>query len=156
MVSVGFRDGKMYIGKKLDMTENTIQVEFLHTHSVYEFDKNGNILSSTGSYLVGDKVNIIDVSKYKKSRYSDTELNIEPGRTVGITFNDGQVYFGNIESISENSFSISFLHTGSNYEMLKDNGIWIVNWTDKGTYALGTKLLDIFELNDGEFFYVKQ
>lgn len=155
MVTVGFADGSAYFGKKLAITENSINVEFLHSHSVYEFDKNGTILSSTGGYKVGDKVNMIDVMYYKESYFNERSLTIPQTGSVnmGVVFADGQVYFGILEQVAGNQFTIYFAHTGSKYEMINKDGKWMVNWTDKGTYPLGYQLLDIFELDEPEVFY---
>lgn len=155
MVTVAFNDGSAYFGKKLAITDNTIRVEFLHSHSVYEFDKNGTILFSTGSYKVGDKVKMIDVAYYKESYFNEQSLTIPQTGVVnmGVVFADGQVYFGILEQVAGNQFTIYFAHTGSKYDITNENGTWMVNWTDKGTYLPGTKLTDIFELDTPDNFY---
>jgi len=155
MVTVGFADGNAYFAKKLAITDNTVKVEFLHSHSVYEFDKNGYILYSTGGYKVGDRVKMIDIAYYKESYFNEQSLTIPQTGTVnmGVVFADGQVYFGILEQVTGNQFTIYFAHTGSKYDITNENGTWMVNWTDKGTYLPGTKLTDIFELDTPDNFY---
>ncbi len=160
LVTVGFQDGSAYFANLLSRTETTVQVEFLHSGSRYEFDNQGYILSSTGKYKAGERVNLIDIDPKKESIYYSESLHSTDGTLplyVGIMFGDGKIYYGVVEASAEASwFSIQFLHSGSHYTMHKEAGAWKVHSTDNGHYPPGHVLIDIFSLDEGGFFYFAQ
>lgn len=158
MVKVGFQDGLIYFANQINRTDNTVTVAFLHSGAVYEFDNNGYILSSTGSYKIGERVNLITIQPYRESLYNRATMHSAdptiPNLEVAIMFADGKIYYGAVEASAEADwFSVRFYHSGSQYTMHREDGFWKVWSTDKGNYPPGYQLLDIIQLGEDEFFY---
>lgn len=151
-VTVKFADSKFYSAKMISETPSTIKLEFLHSKSVYEFNIDGKILSSTGQYPKGQKVKMILIRDADKSIYNLSTLGYV-NDFVGIKFSDGKVYFCKIMTSEANSFNCIFTHTYSFYTMKKEDNMWRVYSTDKGAYPKGHVLIDIYSLAPRRFFF---
>lgn len=128
MVKVGFQDGLLYFAHQLSRTDNTVTVEFLQSGAVYEFDNNGYILSSTGRYKEGERVNLIIIQRYQESLYSRATMHTVdpaiPDLELAVKFADGKIYYGTVVASAEAEwFSITFYHSNSQYTMNRDDGI---------------------------------
>lgn len=157
LVAVRFQDEKIYYANLLERNEGSIRVEFLHTHSIYEFDKQGYVIASTGQYKPGARVISISIHPYKESLYSRESLHSISGDQlyIGVVFSDGKVYYGEAVATAEASwFAITFLHSGSHYIMHKIEESWKVQKNYRGSYPEGTLLIDIFSVPfNGEAYY---
>lgn len=151
LVMVAFKNHLAYYGKLLKEDGNTVKVEFFNSHSIYQFDKTGKILSSTGKYKAGDFVLAIEINRFEKEVYS--QGYVSSNKLAGIVFNDGQLYYGNIEDASSGWFYVRFLHSNSAYTMQFTDATWKVKSTDKGGYTPGSVLKSIFYTGESEAFY---
>ena len=149
---VVFADGGDYSGRIISETADRVKVEFLHSHSIYEFSNTGTIISSTGKYAKGQKVKAIMIRAPLKSVYNLSNISAD-SIFLGIKFGDGQVYFCRLMASREGSFDCGFTHTKSYYTMMKEGNVWRVFKTDRGTYPVGHVILDIYTLDTGRFFY---
>lgn len=147
-VFVTFSDNKSYTARQINRTANDINVEFLHSHSIYTFNNQGTISSSTGAYPAGTKVLSISYRDYLKN--ITDELNMELYRTewVGIRFSDNQIYYGIVEMASTNDIVVAFSHSGSEYGFSRENGSWVVHRIKGGTYKENDKISGIYLLGD--------
>jgi hypothetical protein len=149
---VVFADGGDYTGKVLSRTTEKIKIEFLHSHSIYELNNYGIILSSTGKYPKGQKVKSIMIKDAAGSIYNERKIS-DTVYYLGIKFSDGQVYFCARISSGDGEFECGFTHSKNYYTMNKQGEIWQVYKTDKGSYPPGHVLLEIYILGSGWFFY---
>ena len=151
-VSVKFNDDAMYAARVISETQTRLKVEFLHSHSIYEFDNNGFVISSNGQYKKSEKVKMILIKDAGESIYSQSIVG-QPEEIKGFRFGDGQVYYSRLKQVEENYFTCRFHHTGSTYAFKKEGQTWKVYTSDKGTYPVGYIIKDIFTLLPRRFFY---
>lgn len=158
MVHVKFQDGEGFFANLLEKKEGSIRVEFLHTHSIYEFDRNGYILASSGKYRPGTRVKAILIYPHQESLYARESMSSTSGDggSVGVVFGDSKVYYGVLQNGGDAGWcSIYFFHSRNTYTLNKTNNTWKVHSTDKGSYPAGTTILDIFSIPmDGENYFV--
>lgn len=151
--SILFADGKTYFGKVWACASSSyIEIEFLHSHSRYKFNKQGVILSSTGAYPKGQKAKLISVKDAGSSVYIKAHVG-KPGDLLGIKFSDYQDYFCTITKSENGIFSCNFFHSGSFYTIKKQGNVWKVFSSDIGIYPPGHTLIDIYTLEPGWVFY---
>lgn len=151
LVSITFPDNKSFYANLVSDDEYILKAQFYNSGAVYEFNKAGKIVSSTGSYAKGSTVSAIRVRRYKADIYRYS--NIPKQETIGISFPDGNTYYGHVEDGAEGWFAIRFLHSNSLYTMQCEGGMWKVNSTDKGKYTAGTNIAKIFSLETNEAFF---
>lgn len=151
LASVTFSDNKSFYANVVSDDGYILKAQFYNSGAVYEFNKAGKIVSSTGSYAKGSAVSAIRVKKYKTDIYRYS--NIPKQETIGVGFSDGAVYYGQVEDGATGWFSIRFLHSNSLYTMQSNGSVWKVNSTDKGKYAAGTTITKLFSLETNEAFY---
>lgn len=151
LVSVTFPDNKSFYANLVSDDGYILKAQIYNSGAVYEFNKAGKIVSSTGSYTKGSAVSAIGVKRYKADLY---RYNIIPRQeTIGVGFPDGNIYYGHVEDGAEGWFAIRFLHSNSLYTMQLESGLWKVNSTDKGKYAPGTTITKLFSLETNEPFF---
>lgn len=149
-VSVTFPGNETYAATMVTENANLIKVKFYNSGAIYEFDKSGKIISSTGKYKAGETVMAIRIRRF------DIDITgqgyVTRGKTAGVVFNDGALYYGYIEDASSGWFSIRFLHSTSLYTMQCVDGVWKVNSSDKGSYSSGTPLSQLFYTTEIEYW----
>jgi len=150
LVSVTFPDNKSFYANLVSDDEYILKAQFYNSGAVYEFNKAGMIVSSTGSYVKGSTVSAIRVKRYKTDIYRYENI---PKETIGVGFGDGNIYYGHVEDGAQGWFSIRFLHSNSLYTMQCYGGVWKVNSTDKGKYTAGTTITKLFSLETNEPFF---
>ena len=151
VVSVTFPDNKSFYATLISNDGNILKAQFYNSGAIYEFNREGKVVTSTGGYKSGTSVAAIRVKKYKADIYSQGYVNNH--ETIGVAFNDGLCYYGYIEDASSGWFSIRFLHSNSQYTMQFTDGVWKVRSTEKGKYAAGTALTKLFSLETNESFF---
>lgn len=162
--SVMFADNKWYTGRVLSEANGIIKVEFLHSRSVYQFNSQGSIISSTGKYAVGQKVKQINVGDHEKEVYEDTAwYTVKEKDFLGVLFPDGQDYFGVVTKWHPGYFVIVFAHSGNVYDMIKDkmgpnndykgDNKWKVSFKPTGgMYPRGTEIISLYKLKKRVFY----
>lgn len=162
--SILFSDGKWFSARVLSNENNIIKVEFLHTHSIYQFNDQGFILSSTGAYPKGQKVKKIILGEYEKMVYEDLAwYTVRTGDALGVMFPDGQDYFGVVKDLAPGYFDILFFHSQNQYSIIKDklgpnmdykgDNKWKVSYRPPtGIYTRGTEIISLYKLARRVFY----
>lgn len=149
-VSVTFLDNNTYAATLVTENAGLLKAKFYNSGAIYEFDKSGKIISSGGKYKAGETVPVIRIRRFDKDVTG--QGYVTKGKTAGIVFNDGALYYGYIEDASSGWFSIRFLHSGSLYTMQCIDGLWKVNSSDKGHYSPGTAISQVFYTTEIEYW----
>jgi hypothetical protein len=159
-----FGDGKWYNARVLSNENNILKVEFINTRSIYQFNNQGIVLSSTGAYPKGHKVKKIILGVYDKMVYEDLAwYTVEKGDILGVMFPDGQDYFGVVQSVNPGYFDIIFCHSQNRYGMIKDkmgpnkdykgDNKWKVSYQPPaGMYPHGTEIIHLYRLTRKIFY----
>lgn len=145
MVKIIFADGKTKFANAISKTTAQISVRMIPNSEEYTFSNKGIILTSTGSYTKGSKVQSIMIKYAMQSIYDKIDqANFNYG-TLGFRFPDGKVQYANALTIQRIFLSITMSHSGFNYYMYFKNGEWKIDMQG-GEYRNGTVIRDIFEL----------
>lgn len=151
LISVTFPDNKSYWGNVLKNSGEEVKAQFYNSGSIYTFDSDGKIISSTGTYKTGSTASVIRIRSYMADLYS--QGYVENGKIIGVEFGDGVTYYGNVEGASAGWFSIRFLHSNSQYSMQYTDGLWKVRSTEGGKYPAGSVLKRLFSITDIKYFF---
>lgn len=154
MAFVVFQDNKYYHGKILSETPDLLQVQFVPSNSIYEFNKQGVITKSNGKYKAGGLVKLISVHELIKDIYNEENSNY-PFNFLGIRFGDGRLFYALSGGMQNNTLpQVYFPHSGSTYDFIKVDGKWQVSSTRGGAYPVGHVISSLYMVeNIGRFFY---
>lgn len=145
MVKITFADGKTKFANTISQAGTQIQIRMIPNSEEYTISNKGIILTSTGSYAKGSKVQSVMVKAALKSIYDKVDQpNFDYG-TVGIRFPDGKVQYAWGVTVQITYFSFIMSHSQFNYQCYFKGGTWKIDNTG-GEYRNGTYLRDIFEL----------
>lgn len=116
-ISVRFRnDNKTYYAEvKQVNNDNMFNCRFVHTGSQYTFKIEPaflRVVKSTGMYHPGTITGDVQL-------FTETTQSLNTGTNVAVTFDDGNTYLGEIESLSP--MQIKFLHSGNEYSFDGNN-----------------------------------
>lgn len=156
MATVVFSDKQYHRGKILQETTDMIRIQFLPSNNTYEFNKLGVITKSTGTYKAGGMVKLIAVHEFIKDIYNE-ENTVYEG-IMGVKFGDGRLFFGLTGGIKNNTLeNVYFIHSGSTYNFIKENGRWKVTSTLGGAYPVGHGITQLYMVqNFGRAFYTDE
>ncbi len=145
MVKITFADGKTKFGNAISQTATQIQIRMIPNSEEYSISNKGVILSSSGSYLKGSKVQSVTIKKSLPSIYNKVDQpNFDYG-ILGIRFPDGKVQYAKALSVQSIYLGLTMMHAQVEYNCYYKEGTWKID-IPSGEYKNGTIIRDIFEL----------
>jgi hypothetical protein len=147
MAKIVFADGKEFYANAISQSARQILIRMISNSEEYTISNKGIILTSTGSYAKGSKVQSVMIKKAGKSIYNEiNQANFNYG-VLGFEFPDGKVQYASALTIHRTYLAITMQHSGFNYDLYYKNGEWKID-NAGGEYRNGTIIKDIFELDN--------